>query len=295
MNDLSINIDDYNVSVYLRNVTPKFASEILAKFNTKNRKVLPSHVAALANNMINGTWRFNGDTIRFDANGTLIDGQHRLMAIVKSGKTIPCLFVVGLDPDTIKCVDIAIKPRNLKNLLEMDFVKDAGLISASIRRRFVIAAGSVGVTSIQKSPGGNVSGLGSTVIDRVATIEEQYSFYYEHESVINELVSLGRTLYKRCQLLGASDIGGVAIHLVVDLCYNYERVKDFFEAILQGSPIQYLNSIHLMLVRDKTSVKKMTGMYRQSLIAKVWNYFAKGKEVKYVNYNPERDGFITFK
>ena len=279
-------INGCDVSIYFRDVTPQLASSILAEHNTKNRKVLRSHVAALAKNMEEGTWYFNGDTIRFDNDGVLIDGQHRLMAIVKSGCTIPCLFVVGLEPNVIKCIDIEMKPRNLKNLLEMDFVKNAGIKATTIRRYFSLREGLVALSNSE----------GSQSVHAVpATMETQYNFYNDNVDVVTQVTALGAALNKRTQLLPAGDIAAIALLLIHDNGYHYDMVKDFFDAIMLGSPIQMLNEVHLALTKNMSTMKKMTGLYKQSYLAKAWNYYAQGKFVKQVRYNPNTDGKVMFK
>ena len=67
-------------------VTPHLASKWLQK-NSCNRPLSQNTVYRYADAILSGEWKLNGDTIRFDSNGTLIDGQHRLHACVKAGKS----------------------------------------------------------------------------------------------------------------------------------------------------------------------------------------------------------------
>ena len=62
-------------------VTPEIAQEFLER-NHNNRKIKPRKVDKFAYQLSQGQWITNGDTIRFDVKGTLIDGQHRLKAVV---------------------------------------------------------------------------------------------------------------------------------------------------------------------------------------------------------------------
>jgi hypothetical protein len=56
--------------------------------------------------MINGgDWYVNGATIVFGDDGRLCDGQHRLAACVKSGKTITCLCIWGVDTMAFTTMD----------------------------------------------------------------------------------------------------------------------------------------------------------------------------------------------
>ena len=77
-------------------VTPELANNLLER-NVKNRSMTVNHVESISHDITEGRWRFNGGTIVFNADGSLSDGQHRLMAIALSGETVECLVVV-LDP-----------------------------------------------------------------------------------------------------------------------------------------------------------------------------------------------------
>jgi hypothetical protein len=73
-------------------ITPKLATEWL-KQNTNNiRAILPSKVDLYAGMMSRDKWTLTHQGIAFDELDNLIDGQHRLKAIVKSTKTINSEF-----------------------------------------------------------------------------------------------------------------------------------------------------------------------------------------------------------
>lgn len=68
-------------------VTPEIAKRWLTR-NPRNRVARPATVARYARDMAAGKWHLDGSPIRFDATGTLLDGQHRLAAIIESEATI---------------------------------------------------------------------------------------------------------------------------------------------------------------------------------------------------------------
>lgn len=78
-------------------VTPKMAKSWMDS-NTNNRTLRPSHVAYLAKEMSLGHWQLTHQGIAFDDKGILRDGQHRLQAIIDSGKTISLPVTFGV-PD----------------------------------------------------------------------------------------------------------------------------------------------------------------------------------------------------
>lgn len=77
-------------------VTSEIATEWL-KRNKNNRKPSKTRVADLVRVIEAGRWSYNGQSITFDCDGRLTDGQHRLMAIAESNKTCELLVCTGLD------------------------------------------------------------------------------------------------------------------------------------------------------------------------------------------------------
>jgi hypothetical protein len=77
----------------IENITPKMAESILEKHWVKEhqRKPLQSTVDLYARAMMAGQWKLNHQGIAIDDAGELIDGVHRLLAIVQSGVTIPLM------------------------------------------------------------------------------------------------------------------------------------------------------------------------------------------------------------
>lgn len=73
-------------------VTPDTAKLWLEKNNPKNRKINFERVYTYANDMKNGNWDITGDGICFDEQGVLLNGQHRLSAVVCSNT--PALFLI---------------------------------------------------------------------------------------------------------------------------------------------------------------------------------------------------------
>lgn len=72
-------------------ITVEEAQSILNERSSFNRNLKPAHVKKLAEHMVKGTFLYNGDPIRFNTNGLLIDGQHRLSALVLANKREPSI------------------------------------------------------------------------------------------------------------------------------------------------------------------------------------------------------------
>lgn len=101
------------------NVTPAIAARWL-KQNGLNRKKSTAHIKRLADKMAQGRWITNGQTISFDIDGKLIDGQHRLEAIVLSGATIEHAVALDVaDPKAFTTYDGDALKRGAAQVAEM--------------------------------------------------------------------------------------------------------------------------------------------------------------------------------
>ncbi len=74
------------VTVHREWITPKIAQELLT-FNDPNRttNVDPVIIECYVDQMNRGEWFETGDCLKFNRSGRLIDGTHRLLAIIEAG------------------------------------------------------------------------------------------------------------------------------------------------------------------------------------------------------------------
>ena len=84
----------------VEDIDPKRAEQYLEQNFKLNRNLMKQVVARYAGEMERGDWSFDGQTITFDTNGDLVDGQHRLAAVVQSKATIRLMVVRGAEPET---------------------------------------------------------------------------------------------------------------------------------------------------------------------------------------------------
>jgi hypothetical protein len=101
-------------------ITPGMAEAYLGK-NIINRNVSERLVNKYAQDMATGNWGVTHQGIAFYKDGELADGQHRLLAIVKSKKTVKMMVTSGLNRDTSIDIDAG-RPRSM-----VDGIKIGGL------------------------------------------------------------------------------------------------------------------------------------------------------------------------
>lgn len=93
-------------------VTPELATRLL-QANQLNRPLAEGHAERIAGQIREGKWRFNGDTIKIATGGDILDGQHRLWAIIESDTPVESMIVTDIARDAFSTIDTIRKPRSL--------------------------------------------------------------------------------------------------------------------------------------------------------------------------------------
>ncbi len=85
-------------------ITPSLAKSYVDDL-AHNRGLVEAHVHGLAAQMKAGAWDENGQGIIFDTKGRLIDGQHRMTAVIEAGIPIKMLVVRGVESSAFDTID----------------------------------------------------------------------------------------------------------------------------------------------------------------------------------------------
>lgn len=113
-------------------VTPDLARAWLRN-NTHNRRLRDRAVDDYARDMAAGHWNLNGEALKFSSDGAVLDGQHRLRAVVTADVTVPMMVVVGLDPSTQETMDTGRK-RTTSDVMGLRGESNAHILAAVLRR-----------------------------------------------------------------------------------------------------------------------------------------------------------------
>jgi len=124
-------LDDLGIDVYLLEVTPKLAEKWLHNKN-RNRSIHLSQLNRIKRSLVQGRWEINGETIIFDADGRLIEGQHRCQAVLDTGITLWSLAVRGIDQERFKTMGQGSK-RSAGDILGIRGERNARHLAAALR------------------------------------------------------------------------------------------------------------------------------------------------------------------
>lgn len=195
--------------------TKEDAERIILEQNTKNYRAPKVHIVKMyADEMAQGRWIANGDSIRFDRNGVLIDGQHRLKAIIKSGVPQEFVVVEDLDPECVKTIDIAHK-RSIEDYLKNQEECYTKGTTAVVKI----------VMNLRKSnkqigqSAGNGSPSNMMVVDEYMRDRDNYA----------KATAYGKEISKESKgALKPSHVGAIFYYLVHEMGTNEDYVREFF-------------------------------------------------------------------
>jgi hypothetical protein len=113
-------------------VTPEIAARWL-ELNEKNRSPRDWKAEEYARDMTEGRWLTTGETIQFGESGRLLNGQHRLWAVLMSGATIEMIVIRGIENEeaVMDVLDTGTK-RTLGDALGIHGETDANVLASIV-------------------------------------------------------------------------------------------------------------------------------------------------------------------
>ena len=99
-------------------LTPELAVTLLER-NGLNRPLNEQHVSRIARQIKSGKWRFNGDSIKIADTEDILDGQHRLWAVIEAKKPVETVIVYGIQREAFSTIDTMRKPRSGSDVLAL--------------------------------------------------------------------------------------------------------------------------------------------------------------------------------
>ncbi len=121
----------YGLQAWIVDITPEIAAEML-KCNTHNRLPRKTTILHYARQMIADDWMMTAEAIHVTNDGLLLNGQHRLLAIIKANTTVPILVIWGLSREAQDLLDHGDKRRISDTLTMNEFATDAKTTAAAI-------------------------------------------------------------------------------------------------------------------------------------------------------------------
>ncbi len=248
-------------------VTPELAAKWLETMQV-NRKLTTGAIERYKDSMLGGFWTLDASPIRFNTQGHLIDGQHRLWAIIESGTTQQFLVVRNVPDEAFLTMDSG-KKRGFSDVLTIEFPGIANDLQVAAATRIIY----------RHVNGASLSSL-TTGVGRDIPNSLLLAFFRENQDSITAASRMADAVYSSFpRLLPASKLALLVwMFQSIDLDDSnefFQRLKDG-KSLNDGSPILALRRIYgnELIKRTRTNFELV------ALAVKAWNLYREGTSVQ---------------
>lgn len=257
-------------------INPPLAEEYL-RHHKVNRPLREKHVLRYVGMMMQNQWKLTHQGIAFDSEGNLIDGRHRLTAIVRSGVTVRMKVTRNADLDTIHLVDGGIK-RNLADSLEIMGEKQPRILATLINAYH----------KIQVAENESVAAAKSASPERTAALK-----LLEANPGLRGSIAIGERVYRALRFPK-----GVAGALYYDMSSaDAQEAEVFFEYLVSGSGLTEgdpIYSLRKKVQRESGSRPRRNHLDYAAWTRKAWNAWLAGDDLQIITWSPggqRKEGF----
>lgn len=254
-------------------ITPKQAKEYLENANFKNRTLRAAHISRMARDIISGKWiGENGEAIRFDTEGRLVDGQHRLHACILANKSFFTLVVRGVPAESYHTVGVGLA-KGVADFLTPFGEKNGYALAATTRLVSMWASG-----NLAKQKDGNLRPTTSEVLETLV-----------HHPGVRESVAYA-AVHKIRKLLTPSYVG--LVHYVATQNHQHAKVSAFFDHLESGIGLFDKDATYHLrnfLFRQKTEKRKAGQLHVLALVIKAWKYVEADKECRWLGFRDDEE------
>ena len=248
----------------------KEVAEKMLSINLNNRKAKDKVIAKYASEMLKGNWKDDtGELIKISKTNKLLDGQHRLKAIVKADCELWMYVAYDLNDDVFSVLDSGVI-RSSRDVFHVAGAQYSALIPPVIQFSEILF-------------NGGESNKRASLLTNVELLHK----FQENQDYYLEIASKTMVYYLQfAKILNPTTIGAFMIY------FNSKSSADcelFFNELCTGRDVTN-NVIYLLrnkLIEDRTGTSKMDLRYRNALIIKAWNFYRLRQEVKVLKYSKE--------
>lgn len=252
-------------------VTPEMAAEML-EYNDRNRPATASKLREYTEAMSAGLWGYTRTPIQF-SDERLIDGQKRLMAVVKSGITARFDIAFGAPDDSFDLIDIGEK-RTAGHIFAIHGVPN-----------WTLAAAATGIV-VNYEAGTTQSGVTANSYGR----RSSKALYNEYQARpdLPRSIPFGRLFATNAGIAPPALM--TALHYI---CAKHNRAQadEFFTKLATGENINRKDAVFYLRKRllGNKGLERLSRVAIFALTLKAWNAMRGARPVGGLTYNPDRE------
>lgn len=259
------------MSIEIEKVDPEYAETLLLG-NTHNRNLRDREVKQIASDMREGRWIENVQsmTIQIAEDGTIIDGQHRLTAIVESGVTVNLLIARDVDWEVQEVIDTGAR-RSIADMIKLRGGANYSIVSSALPYFYAHY---------------HDIDFGKHPATWRPSDQALMSLYTNLRPVLEEAT------HEASKVWGAVKVGPHSI--VAYRWWQFGTIDDldrddFFDRLRllqfrgEGDPIKLMYRTFERMREDRT--RTVTTMHKHALLVKAWNAYRTGNEPKLLRWS----------
>lgn len=252
-------------------VTPAMAQEWLSK-QIRNRKWRRDVVNRYKTEMLAGRWKENGQPIVFEGNNYLVDGQHRLRAIIEANIPVKLLVVYGVKTDAAMTIDTGLS-RTLGDVFMMRGVRNAKLLSRTSK---LLLVWETGIKELKEKR------MFTKELMNVHP-EQIYEYYVKHQLDVDRVCAEFKNHTPLVRSIGGAVLSFVSLVLEkIDSDKSYIFMGSFVSGNIKKE-WSYMAQLRDQLIsRNPKSKLRVTENERISFLFGLWNVIFHGASVEEV-------------
>lgn len=261
-------------TVELVDISPALAKAWMDR-GGQNRMPTRTRIVRLTNVIRRGEWQVDGNTIKLDKDGLVIDGQHRLLACIAAGLSIRSLVVRGVDRAVFPVLDTG------KSRTPADVMGIAGY-----RNRVAIASNARSLILFEAS--GRLDPPNHAELAPLHSHTALLQYANDHPDVEDGVLLANQV--RGHGLSGGAGLLGTLFTLL--LRANRDQAYVFAEHLGSGANLDSDNPIlkyRNRLISDKRMPNGLAD--REHLVAlgiKAWNFWRAGERVGQLTWHAQR-------
>jgi len=237
---------------------PTLARQLYDGNAENQRRVSSSNLRKVEESIKSGLFALNGESIIQSVSGKLLNGQHRVLAVLNTGIGIWTVLVLNVPDEYFHTIDSG-KSRSFSDVCQISGDSDARNVSTTILRLAEYYTDSRSVGTMQAIPHARLQQVKEMCGDVTASISAVVAS--------SNVMSRSRTAW---------------LYHVVST-QSKARADEFFGALANGESLSSISPVYHLrerMLREKGAKAKLQNREALALLIKAWNVFIEERPLK---------------
>lgn len=252
-------------------VTPAMAEEFLSR-PAMNRNIKAEDVNRYVEIIKRDGWKTNGEGISIGTDGSLLDGQHRLSAIVKSNTPVAMTISWNCDTTAMATIDTG-RQRSLADVQKIYGIGGAKNILSVVKQVMIERRGYSSEISVH--------------VAKMTYSDILNEYQSERQSVYDDVAKYANKLVGSIKLLPCATLGGIIGYIWLSYPNEYIGIsREFFDELFDMKPCtkEFVHRTRNRILKDGLSkwAQNMSKQSKRNLIVHTWNAYIQGKNISHI-------------